>query len=1311
MTKNRKQTELTLRALPAHFSPDPHLAVAGATVDGVRIIPGETELEDILVVTYQGLPALSFYDVYGRLIDVDHYLPDSYVDYDALGAEALLDNLRITDRSVLTDASRTEATLGEIYDSAEGNLSAGLAIRYGLSPDVDASDRFLRNNKIDPSRGIRQITDRFKTMHAFLVAYLSEQYAGQNHYVHFTARDSIIITPLDRRSGLAVLIETRDEQNKPLQPVDWRITRTGSKVELDKALVFRTEDIRSFFASTGAPPLVTERYEMTVGAGNLSLDSLLDDTDNVLDVRLHNRCYQVLSSDPGVVLALSAPREVTVVNTHRSVVPQKWVEKIKLPEPAEWVRADENLSVLFCLLPGGTLVAYDVVSPATRELARDTTGYAANFGIDQTGGLTLVTLKDNRLVRLATNVNELELPGREVTFTAVFKNLSDLFRGESLFERAVYATPINVAEEATEENLPSAIEVARFDFGTNVDHLLAEAGEDYAKLLEVREKIAIARRNIEEEFSAAAEREGVRLVGQRLQQTVNNIVRPVERRVIGLLEATRSAQLLEQAEKYQTELRDMSDPGAYRDVINALREADDELGRMDPANVRDVLPRFKKIQAELNALFSKQIAEDGNALQQFITQEIEQIEEAIAHTYEARRLESLLSTNPAALELFALLKQPFVLQSVAAERALSPAGIQQRLHEAVNQRLNVLREEAERKEAERQAAKVQFGQMIRDAIDFFIENHTGGFSDLELSRTAAYQTILADITKLQNNFSDTRLASELRQRLERVILDRNRQDLERAVAYEGKYAFVQNDPDLYVDLESTVRRFPEWHLEMIERPGEGERYLATFVRETDREVFRPSTNENLASGRAFEVDGQNVADYLGHYERYVDRDNELAILEAAWKVHEGKAKVADYPQFREDRLQKLLPEDQTARRALGAAREKKRRDRLERTRDRNVPTIAADFIDETPYFQAKLREFFIKAKLQLGTGSGVLLLSGPPSTGKSAFLKFAAALMNREYFEHASDKWQTKNSLVTAVRFGERGPYTTPAGFTRAITTGHSLLNIEEIKEWPEALRKSLNPFFAGSSEFIAPDGTKYPIGDNLLLCAAANLGAMYRQEDEAFTADFWSRIEVVEYDYAPHTISEEYYAELHTPVRNNFLTMQELVRHEFRPAELEGDPELQARTLSQRLLNFLLLPKADDRVKRDRLSKEINVFFTGGRPAASVFSPEEAAKVALRRVKDLQGFSAAQFFDLYDHFVNGKPPRSPVFAAMQTKDAGRYRHLRVVFLSLYYLEGCLRHVRELFQRSAGQSEIEGTNREFIGAVYLLGLLGQLGAE
>ncbi|NJC26863.1 AAA family ATPase [Neolewinella antarctica] len=1314
----KPNTTLNLCPLPNHFTPDTHTSVAGATPESIHVLHGETELEDITVITYHGIPALSFYDVYGRLIDVDHYLPDDYVRHDRAGRDAFLASLNLKKHAGLDKAHAFPEILTTVMNAGAGSLAAGLQKEFHLVTDEATERAFYVKNGLPERPTEAELLRGHDNFKDFLLDYLGVQVEQINRHVYFTPVGNIVITPLEKQVGVAVMIETKDERGRPLRVRDWRITRTHTKPQLDKALVFRPDDIQKYFdLAAGAPSVKTTRYEMRVRGSQLMFDSLLDETDNLLSITAHGGCYQTLASDPEVVVILSGPREVTIVNARKSIVPQRWVDTVTLPQPATWVRAGENLSVLFCLLESGNVVAYDITGAKTTELASLAGNYRPGFCIDQTGALSLVqgsgggsegSEAGGQLVRVATNLTDLELPGQEATFTAVFDNLSHLFRGESLFTKAVYAKPAAEVAPVDEKVLPSAIEIARFDFETNVDHLLATAGEDYDKLLETREKIAIARRNITEEFTSLAEKNGIRLVGQRLQQTINNIVRPAERRVTGLVESIRAQQLLTEARDFKTDLRDNPAPGAYRDVLNAIRAADDELRHMAPESTSGLMTEFRAIQTELNELFSRQIAEDGNALQTFITKEIETLESAIEHTHDPKQLESLLATHPAALELMSLLKQPFVLQSIAQERSFSPAGIQTRLYTAVDERLTVLKEEENRKKAKRNAAKLQLAGMVREAIDFFITHHRGGFSDLELSKTASYQTILQDITKLERQYGDTRLGSELRLRLERVILDKNRKNLERTIAHEGKYAFVQNDANLFVDLESTVRTFPKWSLELIEKSGQANRYLATFIRDSDREVFRPTTTENLRSGRSFEVDGEDAGEYLRQYQHYETAEYELPVLEAVWSISQGKNKAGDFPQFTGETLKGLLPSDETARRALGAAREKKRRDRLERTRDRNVPEISPEFIDETPYFQAKLREFFIKAKLQLGTGSGVLLLSGPPSTGKSAFLKFAAALMNREYFEHAADKWQTKNSLVTAVRFGENGPYTTPAGFTRAITTAHSLINIEEIKEWPEALRKSLNPFFAGSKDFTAPDGTVYKIGDNILLCAAANLGAMYRQEDEAFTADFWSRIEVVEYDYAPHHIDQAYFAELHQPLKHEHLTMGDLVRAEFSLAETTGEADQRARQIARRLLTFLLLPKADDQVKRDRLRQEMNNFFERPTSNTGVYGPEEAAKVALRRIKDLQQFSPGQFFDLYDHYVNGAALRDPAFARWQTTDLTRYKHVRVIFLTLWYLEGCLRHVRELFVRSGGQSEIEGTNREFISSVYLLGLMGQL---
>ena len=433
------------------------------------------------------------------------------------------------------------------------------------------------------------------------------------------------------------------------------------------------------------------------------------------------------------------------------------------------------------------------------------------------------------------------------------------------------------------------------------------------------------------------------------------------------------------------------------------------------------------------------------------------------------------------------------------------------------------------------------------------------------------------------------------------------------------------------------------------------------------------------------------------------------MLECLWKITKGLNTPEDFPQFDNKQIERLLPQQDIDKKGLRCALEKKQRDFEERTRKRNVPVISPEFIDETPYFQKKLHEFVIKVKLQMVSESGIILFSGPPSTGKSAFLQFAAATMNREYFEHAADKWQTKNSLVTAVKFGDSGPYATPAGFVRAITTPHSLVNIEEIKEWTEALRKSLNPFFAGSKIFVAQDGTHYRIGNNVLLCAAANLGAIYREDDEPFTADFWSRIEVVEFDYAPESVDRDYMQELHTGGEMTYLTMQDLVRDYFKYESAPEDAKAKAIYFTKQFLQFTLLPKCDDKVKRDNLRGIIDGFYNGieNDKLAQTFSPEEATKVALRRLKDFQGYSTKEFFDLYDHFVNQENLRTRRLAQLQSSDFDRYQQLKILILSLRYLEGALRKLRSRFYTTAGQTEIEGTNREFIKCVYLMGLMGK----
>jgi len=457
---------------------------------------------------------------------------------------------------------------------------------------------------------------------------------------------------------------------------------------------------------------------------------------------------------------------------------------------------------------------------------------------------------------------------------------------------------------------------------------------------------------------------------------------------------------------------------------------------------------------------------------------------------------------------------------------------------------------------------------------------------------------------------------------------------------------VQNDPDLYVDLESNEVKIPSWNIQITEKKNESGSYVISFIRSSDREVHKISTEQNLLSGKAFELSEQEFRAFHAKYEHYIGSEFSYTYLDAIWSVYCEVEKSSGYSQFVSEDLEREQPKTEIDAKALRCALEKKRIEHLEKTRERYVPKVIPGFIDETPYFQSKLHEFIIKAKLQKLSGSGIILLAGPPSTGKSVFLKFVSNLMNREYFEHTSDKWQTKNSLVTAIKFGEYGPYTIPAGFTKAITTSHSLINIEEIKEWPEALRKSLNPFFAGSKIFTAPDGTRYEIGDDILLCAAANLGSMYRIEDEPFTADFWSRIEVVEYNYAPEYVSDEYYTALMTSKKENLITTQDLVQYYFNYHEAPSKAEDKAKFFSKQFLEFILLPKADEAIKRDNLAKYIIDYFAkgntltkGARSQDRYFSPEEAIKIAYK---------------------------------------------------------------------SGQTEIEGTNREFIKCVHLLELMGKM---
>jgi hypothetical protein len=201
----------------------------------------------------------------------------------------------------------------------------------------------------------------------------------------------------------------------------------------------------------------------------------------------------------------------------------------------------------------------------------------------------------------------------------------------------------------------------------------------------------------------------------------------------------------------------------------------------------------------------------------------------------------------------------------------------------------------------------------------------------------------------------------------------------------------------------------------------------------------------------------------------------------------------------------------------------------------------------------------------------------------------------------------------------------------------------------------------------------------------------------------------VVEYDYAPEKVDREYLQHLHVGEEPSFLTMQDLVRHHFGYEGSPDNPQAKAMYFSKKFLEFTLLPKMDEKVKRENLQNHLREFFidTDGFQPGKEFSPEEATKIALRRLKDFQGYSAKEFYDLYDHFANGQNLRTQRLAQLQSDDIEKYEQLKILILCLRYMEGALRRLREKFYSSAGQTEIEGTNREFIKCVYLMGLMGK----
>ena len=110
MTANPKTTkkttsiadQFTYQKLPNHFERDTHIHVQGLEIYKVHVLAGETPEKDIIVVEYKESPNLSFYDAEGKLVDIDHYLPDEYKAADMSGADVVISNLPATTRDTLT---------------------------------------------------------------------------------------------------------------------------------------------------------------------------------------------------------------------------------------------------------------------------------------------------------------------------------------------------------------------------------------------------------------------------------------------------------------------------------------------------------------------------------------------------------------------------------------------------------------------------------------------------------------------------------------------------------------------------------------------------------------------------------------------------------------------------------------------------------------------------------------------------------------------------------------------------------------------------------------------------------------------------------------------------------------------------------------------------------------------------------------------------------------------------------------------------------------------------------------------------------
>ena len=259
------QEQFSFQVLPNHFERDTHLGIQGLNIEKIHVLSGESPNEDVLIVLYQGSPNLSFYDVYGRLIDVDHYLPDDYVRADLSGADTVISNLKNLPLKDMRTGAEFEKIIKDIFHAGRNELATGLRKLYGLETDEKVMRDFKKANGWNYLEEDFQdkLSDKFSHFYHFLKEYIVFQQKNRNGYVHFTTNDNIIITPLNKRIGISVIIETQDVEGNLLLPNQWIITRTKDENSLNQALVFRSDDVQAFFDADGfEETFETERYKL-----------------------------------------------------------------------------------------------------------------------------------------------------------------------------------------------------------------------------------------------------------------------------------------------------------------------------------------------------------------------------------------------------------------------------------------------------------------------------------------------------------------------------------------------------------------------------------------------------------------------------------------------------------------------------------------------------------------------------------------------------------------------------------------------------------------------------------------------------------------------------------------------------------------------------------------------------------------------------------------------------------------------------------------------------------------------------------------